>query len=915
MNDAARGGEAARRWQFGPAVLDERTLELSVKGEIVSLERKPLEVLLFLLNHAGEVVTKDEILDAVWPGRILTESVLTKCIAKIREAVGDEQSDIIKTQHGYGYRLVAEVKVETSLAPARARFDFKPGEHLPARPLWGLVERLGTGGHGEAWLARHDKTHERRVYKFAADTNTLVALKREITIYRLLHDSLGERPDLVHLLDWNLQEPPYFVEYDYVEKGSLSGWANAQGGIDRVPMEVRLEIAAQVAEAIAAAHSVGVLHKDLKPSNVLVESADLGSSAPRVQIKLCDFGSGGVLDVERLEQMGITRLGFTQTAHALGDTSGTPLYLAPEVVAGQPFTVQADVYALGVMLYQLVAGNFNKSLSPGWEHDIADELLREDIAQAADGHAERRITDASRLAQRLRTLDARRRQRTAERAEKAAADQARLEIERMRARRTWVRLAITSLFAGLTVSALLYVDARRSRDAAREAAATSRTVTSFLSQDMFALIDLEQRPVRDVTLMEVLLNAGRQIEPRFSGKPEIAAELHAALGGAFYSLSQAREAEGHLDRALVLFDQQYGPGSESALQTAVVTVELKNSLGELPQAIAGLESMLDQGALRLGADHPRVLALRMRIAQGYHWLGEWRHAVQQFQTLLATLSQATPRDNDLVGRTQHLLGSDLVLLGQLKEGEKALRDAYSTLVAAHGADHLAVSDVRRNLGEALTEQGRYDEADAELSAALQVARKWVGDETGNVLSIRLFQASLRLEQSRDEDAVLLLRGAVDTLAKVQAKDQTMWFRERLAEAYQRRNQLKDAEAEMSLAVRIGEQSLASHHPVVDRFRIGLADILCDERKYDDAWTLLKSVNGAALIAMSPQHPYIGRLRRVEGRLWLARGEYEKARIAWMEAHRIYGSIYGAEHRRTRSMTQDLAHLPAAQASR
>ncbi|MCR3949472.1 hypothetical protein NUK32_21500, partial [Aeromonas caviae] len=95
--------------------------------------------------------------------------------------------------------------------------------------------------------------------------------------------------------------------------------------------------------------------------NVLVV-ADTGGT-PR--IKLADFGSGGVLDGGALAS-DITRLGFTQTIAALDTTSGTPLYLSPEVLAGQPVTTQADVYALGVMLYQAVTGDWRKPLAPGW---------------------------------------------------------------------------------------------------------------------------------------------------------------------------------------------------------------------------------------------------------------------------------------------------------------------------------------------------------------------------------------------------------------------------------------------------------------------------------------------------------------------------------------------------------------------
>jgi DNA-binding winged helix-turn-helix (wHTH) protein len=456
--------QADRRWLFASAVLDERTLELQVDGQPVELERKSLQVLMHLLNHAGEVVSKDELLAAVWPGRILSDSVITSCMARLRDVLKDETQGVIKTVHGFGYRLIAPVKVEASPGAASPRFEFKPGEHLPARPLWSLIERLGTG-HGEAWVTRHDKTHKKRVYRFAADGDALATLKREITIYRLLHDSLGERADFIHLLDWNLEEPPYFVEYDYLEDGSLSAWANAQGGIDRVPLDVRIDIAAQVAGALGAAHSVGVLHRNLKPSNVLVKRHD--GRAP--QVMLCDFASGGVLDIGRLERMGITRVSFTGNPGAPGLAAPLRPYLAPEVVEGEPFTVQADVYALGVMLYQLVVGNFHKAPAPGWEQDVADEALREDIAQAVDGHPGWRMADAGRLAQRLRAIEERRGRLEADRAAKAETTGMRLQVERMRARRVWARLAIAVLIGGIAISSLLYLDARRARDAATQA--------------------------------------------------------------------------------------------------------------------------------------------------------------------------------------------------------------------------------------------------------------------------------------------------------------------------------------------------------------------------------------------------------------------------------------------------------------
>jgi DNA-binding winged helix-turn-helix (wHTH) protein/tRNA A-37 threonylcarbamoyl transferase component Bud32 len=468
-----------RRWTFGPAVLDERTLELIVNGRIARVERKPLEVLLYLLHHAGEVVTKDELAENLWPGRILTESVLTRCISQLRQVLQDEDRKVIRTVHGFGYRLVAEVRVDT-VAPAPPRaLAFKPGDHPPLRPQWRLVERLGAGGHGEAWLARHDKTGDARVFKFALDANALGSLKREITLYRLLRDALEDRAAVVPILEWNLEEAPYFIETAYVEGRDLAAWAAARGGLTSMPLERRLDLVAQIAEALAAAHSVGVLHKDLKPGNVLVTEDPDGVA----RIRLCDFGSGGVLDVARLDALGITKLGFTRSVAAGESTGATPLYLAPEIIAGQPFTVAADIYALGVMLYQIVVADLRRPLAPGWELNIGDELLREDVALAAAGEPSRRLADAAQLVVRLRTRAERRQNRMAEAVSREKAVRAQRIMQELRRTRAFaialLLLAIAAIVGGVT--------AYRARSDAVDARATTQAINDFLVEGVLEL--------------------------------------------------------------------------------------------------------------------------------------------------------------------------------------------------------------------------------------------------------------------------------------------------------------------------------------------------------------------------------------------------------------------------------------------
>jgi eukaryotic-like serine/threonine-protein kinase len=144
----------ARIWSFGDVRLDERTLQLTVRGEEVRLHRKPLLVLLHLLEHPGEVVTKDELAEACWPRRILSDTVLTTTLNRLRQALGDDNQNIIKTVHGFGYRLTASVRVEEAEHGMAPRLALQAGDHPPLRPTWSLLERLGGGGSGKTAASR-----------------------------------------------------------------------------------------------------------------------------------------------------------------------------------------------------------------------------------------------------------------------------------------------------------------------------------------------------------------------------------------------------------------------------------------------------------------------------------------------------------------------------------------------------------------------------------------------------------------------------------------------------------------------------------------------------------------------------------------------------------------------------------------
>jgi DNA-binding winged helix-turn-helix (wHTH) protein/serine/threonine protein kinase len=389
-----------RVWRFADCEFDERGRELRVRGVVVDLEVKPLGVLQMLLLHAGEVVTKAELLEAVWPGVLVVDGSLATAISKLRKALAADEA-VIATVPRVGYKLAAPVHCASPAGQPRQELRLEPGHSVPGRGQWRLVRRIESSSWNDVWLADHPKTRDLRVFKFAADDERLRGLKREVTVARLLRDALGERRDFVRMFEWNFDVRPYFIESEYVGP-NLMQWAEAQGGLPSVPWKRRLELLTEVASAVAAAHALDVLHKDLKPGNILIGTTPEG--AP--QVKVADFGSASLLVPERLAELGITNLGFTRAA--ADDLHGTVMYVAPEVLAGQTPTAAADVYALGVLLYQMAVGDFRRPFAPGWDAGITDKLICEDIAAAAAGEPAHRVESASELAHRLANLDGRR---------------------------------------------------------------------------------------------------------------------------------------------------------------------------------------------------------------------------------------------------------------------------------------------------------------------------------------------------------------------------------------------------------------------------------------------------------------------------------------------------------------------------
>jgi DNA-binding winged helix-turn-helix (wHTH) protein/serine/threonine protein kinase len=707
---------SGRLWRFADYEFDELGRELRVKSKPVDLESKPLDLLLQLLLHAGEVVTKEELLESVWPDVMVVDGSLATAVSKLRKAMGDEEHPAIVTVPRVGYRLGVPVYCKTVAAASGPELGFKAGDAVPGREQWRLLRPMDVSGSSEVWLAENPKTREQRVFKFAADGSRLKGLKREITVSRFLRESLGDRPEFVRILEWNFETAPYFLESEY-SGSNLAEWAELQGGLSTVSYDLRLQLLVDVAQAVAAAHDIGVLHKDLKPANVLVVP---GANAGW-QVKLADFGSASLFDPSRLRSLGITNLGFTQTAslETHQQLTGTLMYLAPEVLAGQSPSAGADVYALGVMLYQLTIGDFRKPLAPGWEAEIQDPLVREDIADAACGDPARRLNSAADLVERLRTLEQRRIRRDELEAAERRAKTAEHKLAQAQTRRPWVMLALATLAAGLVVSFALYRRATRERDNANRQTAIASSINRFLSDDLLGRGNPFVSGKSSESLMGAIKQASPSIDRKFKDEPLVAARLHQTIARALDNRTDYPDARQEYDRAAALFRQADGELSQDAIIVQLQRTTLESRSYEKDSLPLAKSILAQQDALIAKLPHPRPdLPVWLSSAKGMVALidNNAKSAAENFQAAVDEANVLPEFDESARLTFKQRLGFSYIRLGEGAKAEQTFRELIDAFTRLVGPDSPHVLRVRMNLAQAFMIEKKYPDAVKEANS-------------------------------------------------------------------------------------------------------------------------------------------------------------------------------------------------------
>ena len=647
MLDSA-DANASLVYRFGRFEVDEARYSFKINGSAVPLTGKPWQLLLLLLKRSPSAVNRREILQLLWAGRVVTDGVLAQAVSRLRIALSDQEQTLVHTVHGTGFALrgpVTVVQREVAFDP-RDEVVISRATRLPGHQVWQLQEPMTIGGRSAVWLAEHRVTHERHVFKFAVDTASLASLKRELAVSRLLEE-VEIASGCVPVLDWNLTTAPYYLELPHIEGSTLDEWCLAAAPT----LPEQLELLASIADTLAGIHRAGVVHGDLKPRNILMQIHPEGGASAL----LADFGSAAVQDLERLRTLSVSM----PTASGAPGSGGTLLYIAPEVLAGAPPSPASDVYALGVILYQMLVGRFDQPIGAGWELAIASEVLRADIRDFCNIDLALRQSDAKQLALRLRTVAQRE-----EQMRQANTVQTQLEqYQALSARRRlygWVALLFVTMSL---IASIGWYGSFKNKQAAQLAKSETETLMHYFLDKVFFRADPVQGGSRSMTVVEALSNIEESVNADLKEQPTIRAAVLEQLVMTYTALNELERSTRISKNALQ--DSSLALSEASRDQFMLTQAENLRVSGRNVEAVPIFVSLLNSPSISKSPQDRAIILLNLSSTQIY--LGRYLKA----NTLAAQAAAVRGLPRELEANIQNgvdqALGMSFGYLGNLEE--------------------------------------------------------------------------------------------------------------------------------------------------------------------------------------------------------------------------------------------------------
>jgi len=785
-----------------------------------------------------------------------------------------------------------------------------------------IVRLLGTGGMGTVYLGELDddefsKQVGVKLIKRGMDTDSI--LRRLRHERQVLADL--EHPNIARLVDGGATDDglPYLI-MEYVDGLPIDQHCRDNA----LSIEERLTLFRTVCDTVHYAHQRLIVHRDLKPNNILVDRDG--------RVKLLDFGIAKVLDSESPD---LTTVDGPARSQPL-----TPRYASPEQIRGGAITTAADVYSLGVVLYELLTGHPPHDVASSTPAEVRSIVCERDPAKPSIAAASA-VGGSARLARRLsgdldnvilkalrkepgrRYASAKQLSDDIRRHQDGLPIRARADTLGYRTRKFVRRNAVAVgaaalLFVAMTgaavVSTVLYVQSKRANDRAvaaqRDAESqreTAQEITEYL-KNMFEAVDPDATQERtDVTARQVLETAAARINAELADRPAIAAELHHTIGTAYKNLALFDEALMRYANALDI-QRSIHDGPHADIVGCLLSVaNIHTRKARYPEAQSILDEALemsralDDGSRGLLARSIQAKA-KLRFAEGVFAEAEslYRETVDLYR------SASEPSKYD-ISHALHDLALTLRERGDYAESEAILRNAVAMLREEIGNNHTDIAHMLNSLGWILEASGNGAQSVPLVREALAIFEAVYDDDHPKVMMTRTNLAMMLRNEGQYEEAIAFQRESVKVWRDRYGPDHPYVGHalNNLALALDESGDPAAAVPELEECIRIYQSTLGEDHAFVGIAIYNLANALRDLGYDEAAEARARTSLGIRRRALREGHPDIARSLQLIAELMMARGRNEAALPLIEEAFEIRQAALGPTHGFTGSTGRSL----------
>lgn len=765
---------------------------------------------------------------------------------------------------------------------AETEFPAHPERIGPYR----IEAQVGEGGMGRVYRAREQHPPREVALKLmrGLDSAGQLRFRREAELLAAL-----EHPHIARLYaageaDLGGLRMPWLA-MEFVHGSDLVSHARAA----RLDLRARIRLLIEVVRAVHFAHGRGVIHRDLKPGNILVDA----EGAP----KILDFG---------VARLGDDEVGMTQQGQVLG----TVPYMSPEQLAGRSreVDVRSDVYALGVIAYELIADRLPyPRLSTSSVMEALEIVQRQAPAELATlqpsargdlnlvvmkalaSEPARRYASAAEFAADLeRVLD----HRPVEARAPTVGYLISRFVRRNRALSAAALLVLAILLAATAVSLDFAFDEAQARSLADQRAAEAEAVTAFLEQ-MLASADPEQARGARLSVGDVLAVAARSL-PQAELPDPVATRLLQVLGRAYLNLGEVDEAlpliEAGQTRAagmgaageearqageILLANAdvargQYpdaqsrvaallakpGTGAEIEVEARQVAAHVRVMQGSYVEAVQQLRSLIEFAGERLGPQHRATLTARHNLASTLQSMGRLDEALAEGESTYAVRREVLGETHPDTLHSLNLLSAVNHRLGQSELAEQQMRSLIDLRTQVVGADNPSTLITRRNLAVLMVQTGRKQEALDMLVELYADSSRAIGVTAPQTLSLTQLMAFVYSDLGRHQEAFELLRQTVDAqiAAGGPSEPQLLLPRNDLGMTLLDLGRIDEAIAEFEALIEWAQPMLDADDMTLAIFRSNYAESLLQARRFGEARAQLEPARAAFIAAVGQTHP-------------------------------------------------------------